>query len=111
MTSSRTRSKNLALALSSLLSCLLSGLSNIGHPCRRHNTHPLLRKEIDEHRAGTTVSRGLKLSLSLLVLQNVVEVHVEEISRVLRSTLSFGVELGGEDWARCVDDAYKVVST
>lgn len=69
----------------------------------RGNTNTLLCKQVNKQRAGAVGHVGVQRSLSLLVLLHTVDVGVEQVARVERSTLGLGVELGAEDRTVLVD--------
>jgi hypothetical protein len=68
------------------------------------HTNTLLAKEIDQKWARLVVPLG-ECGLVVLVLLDVLDVLVEQVGRVHRTTLGFRVELRAEDRARVVDEA------
>jgi len=51
---------------------------------------------------------GLKGRLTLLIFLNILKVHVEQVGGIERPSLSFRVELSGEDRSRIVDETCTV---
>lgn len=76
------------------------------HASGRLHTNALLRQKVDQHRAGPAVTLGVEGHLVVLVLLHAVQINVEEVRRVQRTSLSLRVELGAEDGARLVDHAW-----
>jgi hypothetical protein len=52
---------------------------------------------------------GLEGRLTLLVFLNILKVHVEQVRGIERASLSFWVELSGEDRSRIVDETCTVL--
>jgi len=52
---------------------------------------------------------GLEGRLTLLIFLNILKVHVEQVGGIERASLSFRVELSGEDGSRIVDETCTVL--
>lgn len=79
------------------------GGSNVLHTNGRLHTNTLLGQDVNQERVGAAVPLGMELGLVVLVAQHAVEVDVEEVRGVKRTSLGLGVELSAEDGARLVD--------
>jgi hypothetical protein len=70
---------------------------HVPNPLSKVDANPFFGEEIDEQRAGDTVTCRLRVALTLLVLLYIFQVDVEQVGRVERTSLCFRVELGRED--------------
>jgi len=69
------------------------------------NADTLLGEQVNEQRARAVGHVGVERRLRLLVLGNAVDVGIEQVARVERTTLGLGVELGAEDGTMLVNHA------
>jgi len=70
---------------------------------RGSNTNTLLGKKVNHEGIRPSPAAALEDVVGLLVLLDGLEVGVEQVARVERTTLGFGVELGGKDRTSLVD--------
>ena len=73
------------------------------------DANSLLRQKINQQRAWYAVAMGLEGRLTLLVFLNILKVHVEQVRGIERASLSFWVELSGEDRSRIVNETCTVL--
>ena len=73
------------------------------------DANSLLRQKVNQQRAWYAVAMGLEGRLTLLVFLNILKVHVEQVRGIERASLSFWVELSGEDGSRIVDETCTVL--
>jgi hypothetical protein len=92
-----------------LLLLLLLLLHHIGNAECWLDANSLLRQKINQQRTWYTVAMGLEGRLTLLIFLNILKVHVEQVGGIERASLSFRVELSGEDRSRIVDETCTVL--
>lgn len=82
-----------------------SGSLGILHARSRLHTNTLLGQQVHQQRTRAAITLRVEGRLVVLVLLHAIQVDVEEVRRVERTSLSLRVELGAEDRARLVDQS------